>query len=360
MKISKKALTLLPAIALASGVALAGDGYVYLNPAVGYQNFDGDRDLDDSSLLSLGLGYRYNENWAMEFRILDSEPDNESSSSDVDLAQYNWSALYFLGKNGNFDPFLAFGLGHADFDANGNGRGGKDTQVNGGFGFNYEFANRWSLRTEARALLSDSRDIDTMVLAGISYAFGDLSKPVADSDGDGVVDGADQCPTTPAGVAVDSVGCALDGDNDGVPDYKDQCLNTPAGREVDAKGCKLVLKRAVEIALQVNFANNSADVTDQYNSDIAEVADFLKRYAGVNADIEGHTDSNGAEAYNQSLSQRRAEAVKAILVKQYGIDAGRLQAVGYGESKPIADNGTAEGRLANRRVVAVMKAEVEE
>lgn len=357
MKISKKALTLLPAIALASGVALAGDGYVYLNPAVGYQFFDSERNLDNESLLSLGLGYRYSEDWAMEFRVLDSDPEHELTSSDVDLTQYNWSALYFLGKEGNFEPFVAFGLGHADFD--GNGGDNKDTQANLGAGFNYNFSNRWAFRSEVRALASDSSDIDHMIMAGISYAFGDLKKPVADSDGDGVVDGADQCPTTPAGVAVDSVGCALDGDNDGVPDYKDQCLNTPAGREVDAQGCKLVLKESVEISLQVNFANNSADVTGEYNSDIAAVADFLKKYAGVSADIEGHTDSNGAESYNQSLSQRRAEAVKMILVNKYGIDAGRLQAIGYGESKPVADNGTAEGRLANRRVVAVMKAEVE-
>jgi OOP family OmpA-OmpF porin len=331
---------------------------MYLNPAVGYQDFDSDRGLDEESLLSLGLGYRYSENWAMEFRILDSEPDLETAPGDVDLLQYNWSALYYWGKSGNFDPFLAFGLGHADFD--GPTGDNKDTQLNAGLGFNYDLSKRWSLRAEARALASDSGDVDNMVLAGVSYAFGELSSAPADADGDGVIDSADQCPNTPAGVSVDSVGCPLDSDGDGVPDYKDQCLNTPAGRQVDENGCKLAITHAVEVSLQVNFANDSAEVTDAYNSDIDAVGKFLQNYGGVTVTIEGHTDSNGDANYNQGLSQRRAEAVKAILVEKHNVDAGRLNAVGHGETQPVADNNTMEGRKANRRVIAVMKAEVEE
>ena len=358
----RKALCLLPALALSANAAMAGDnGHIYLNPALGYQYFDSDRDLDDEGLLSLALGYRYANDWAMEFRILDSEPDSETSNSDVDLAQYNWSALYYWGKRGNFDPFLAFGLGHADFDGAGNDH--KDTQLNAGLGFSYHFGKRWSLRTEARGLASDSGDVDSMVLAGISYAFGQSKKPAPqplDSDGDGVYDDRDQCPNTPAGVAVDANGCALDSDGDGVADYRDQCPNTPAGRQVDDQGCKLVLARTVEIQLDVKFANNSSLVEDKYAAEIAEVADFMHKYGDVQADIEGHTNSLGDAAYNQRLSQRRAEAVKAALVNKHGIDAGRITAIGYGESRLIADDATAEGRQANRRVVAVMKAQVQE
>jgi OOP family OmpA-OmpF porin len=358
-----KTLLIVPALALATSAALADDhsGHMYLNPALGYQDFDSDRNLDEEELMSLGFGYRYDSNWAMEFRVLASEPEIEGTNADIDLLQYNWSALYHLGKTGNFDPFLAFGIGHADFDAN--GADNKDTQLNAGLGFLYHFAERWSFRTEARGLVSDSSDTDSMILAGVQYAFGQKKKaaPVPmDSDGDGVTDEQDQCPNTPVGAAVDAMGCALDSDGDGVADYKDKCPNTPAGRQVDQDGCKLVLKKTVEISLQVNFANNSAVVTEAYAGEIQRVADFMKKYGGVSAVIEGHTNSLGNADYNQRLSQRRAEAVVSELVSRHGIAADRLEAKGYGESQLIASDETAEGRKANRRVIAVMKAEVEQ
>ena len=91
---------------------------------------------------------------------------------------------------------------------------------------------------------------------------------------------------------------------------------------------------------------------------ISKVANFLKKYGGVSATVEGHTDANGSDQYNEKLSQSRANAVRDMLVSKYGIAANRLTAKGYGESKPIASNETVDGSAQNRRVVAVMKAEV--
>ena len=86
----------------------------------------------------------------------------------------------------------------------------------------------------------------------------------------------------------------------------------------------------------------------------------MNKFGGVSTVVEGHADSNGAAAYNKQLSQRRADAVRNALIRDYGIAANRLSAVGYGEERPIADNKTAAGRSANRRVIAVMQAEVVE
>lgn len=79
----------------------------------------------------------------------------------------------------------------------------------------------------------------------------------------------------------------------------------------------------------------------------------MKTYPQATADIEGHTDSRASHEYNQVLSQRRVNAVRKILIEQYGISPDRLNAVGYGETRPVASNDTAEGRQLNRRVVAV-------
>ncbi|ABB30585.1 OmpA/MotB domain protein [Geobacter metallireducens RCH3] len=169
-----------------------------------------------------------------------------------------------------------------------------------------------------------------------------------DSDGDGVPDYLDKCPGTPAGVKVDSVGCPLDTDGDGVPDYLDKCPDTPKNAAVDKNGCP----EKVCITLKVEFDFDKANIKPEFRDEIKRVADFLKEYPDATAVIEGHTDSKGTVKYNQKLSERRAKAVMKNLVDEFGISAKRLSAKGYGETKPVADNATEEGRQKNRRVVA--------
>ena len=91
-------------------------------------------------------------------------------------------------------------------------------------------------------------------------------------------------------------------------------------------------------------------------ADIQNLADFMKQYGQTSTVVEGHTDSVGTDAYNQRLSERRANAVRDVLVNQHGLDASRVDAVGYGESRPVADNSTEEGRAINRRVEAEVEA----
>lgn len=116
-----------------------------------------------------------------------------------------------------------------------------------------------------------------------------------------------------------------------------------------------VLEEKVSIELEVLFDNDKAVIKPEYYNEVAEVANFMKNYANTNAVIEGHTDSNASNSYNQKLSEKRANAVKDMLINHFGIEADRLSAIGYGESKPRATNATAEGRQLNRRVVAVIE-----
>ncbi|HHJ1480000.1 TPA: outer membrane porin OprF, partial [Pseudomonas aeruginosa] len=147
-----------------------------------------------------------------------------------------------------------------------------------------------------------------------------------------------------------------DSDNDGVCDNVDKCPDTPANVTVDANGCPAVAE-VVRVQLDVKFDFDKSKVKENSYADIKNLADFMKQYPSTSTTVEGHTDSVGTDAYNQKLSERRANAVRDVLVNEYGVEGGRVNAVGYGESRPVADNATAEGRAINRRVEAEVEAE---
>lgn len=347
----------------------ADDGKWYLNPAIGFMSYDNDRNLDDAAVALFGIERKFNSDWGMEIRGLYSEPENEQGLTSLDQKVMGTSldVLRYLGSSSTVVPYLAGGMGVIDSDFE-NGAYQTQTQLNAGAGLRYMLGEALSIRTDARYVYgTDNETGDGVLSVGLSYAFGGNTAPmpapepvVGDSDGDGIEDGVDQCPGTPAGVSVDAKGCALDRDGDGVPNYRDKCPNTPAGRQVDKFGCKFVLKHSESIKLEINFANDSDAIPVAYAAELKKVAEFMNQFGGVSTVVEGHADSNGEAAYNKQLSQRRADAVRNALIRDYGIAANRLSAVGYGEERPIADNKTSVGRSANRRVIAVMQAEVVE
>ncbi|MFB3924770.1 MAG: OmpA family protein [Syntrophales bacterium] len=128
----------------------------------------------------------------------------------------------------------------------------------------------------------------------------------------------------------------------------------------EVKEAKVEKKAAAEVVpervtLNVLFDTNKAAVKTKYFNEIKKVADFMEKYPTATAVIEGHTDSVGKVAANVKLSQRRADAIKNILVEKYKIEESRIKAVGFGPKNPIADNKTAAGRQKNRRVEAVFE-----
>ncbi len=133
-----------------------------------------------------------------------------------------------------------------------------------------------------------------------------------------------------------------DSDGDGVIDAKDRCPDTPKGATVDKHGCWAFHG--------VLFDTDSAVIKSKYHPMFTNAVKVLKLNPSLTIEIQGHTDSRGSEAYNQSLSERRAAAVKNELIA-HGINASRLTTVGFGESKPVASNNTEEGMAQNRRVV---------
>ena len=120
----------------------------------------------------------------------------------------------------------------------------------------------------------------------------------------------------------------------------------------------IAVNETPNIRLNIQFDHDQSVIKSQYQSEIARAAKFLANYSGADAVVEGHTDATGRDRYNQALSQRRAEAVRNALINQYAIDATRIRAIGYGETRPIADNTTAAGRQENRRVMIVIASPV--
>jgi len=174
--------------------------------------------------------------------------------------------------------------------------------------------------------------------------------PVKDADGDGVADDKDKCPGTPKGIKVNASGCPLDSDGDGVVDGADRCPGTPKGAKVDANGC--VVPKAVPMAPAKttldHFGFDSAILKDAMKAALDRVVGILESTpADESLEIVGYTDATGPEAYNQKLSERRAQSVADYLA---GKGVTKLSIRGMGEGNPVAENATGEGRASNRRV----------
>lgn len=152
-----------------------------------------------------------------------------------------------------------------------------------------------------------------------------------DEDGDGVLDSRDKCPGTPKGVRVDADGCP-----------------PPAPAPVVEETA--VVKEEVIVIRDVHFQFDSAKLTPADKDVLSTIATRLKQESSsAQLTVTGHTDSVGSDAYNQKLSDRRAHSVVEYLISQGVPRSSFVSVTGAGESQPVADNKTADGRAMNRR-----------
>jgi OmpA-OmpF porin, OOP family len=275
-------------------------------------------------------------------------------------------------QTGSWNPYLFAGLGMV-----GEHIGASDgayPSLEAGGGLLFDIGRGYTLRTSLSAMSVRNDEIDPGIDAyvdwrlnvGLFFPMGAAPAPArpaaaaparaVDSDGDGLTDSADRCPTTPASTAD---GCPpvapvaqTDTDGDGVGDNDDACAGTLEGLKVDARGCAVQddsgEKQSV-VLKGVTFLPGSTTLTEDAKRVLDGAAAALIGQKDLKAEIGGHTDAQGADAANQRLSQRRADSVRKYLTDK-GVEGERLTAVGYGETRPIASNDTAEGRAENRRV----------
>jgi OOP family OmpA-OmpF porin len=146
----------------------------------------------------------------------------------------------------------------------------------------------------------------------------------------------------------------LDSDLDGLLDDDDQCPNTPKGMSIDSVGCATFIGEVNDLIENVQFETNSSLLTEASKMALNEIADILESYAAIGIEVQAHSDNTGSAAYNKILSQNRARSVVQYLAEK-SIVQSRLTSLGFGEENPIADNNTKAGRAINRRVEFKLK-----
>ncbi|HBG29197.1 OmpA family protein [Candidatus Macondimonas diazotrophica] len=329
--------------------AVVESGFV-VSPGAVYQWFDDDAaGVEDDVGYRLGLGYQFTPHWVLE--LVGSRVDTEVEGADgvdFEMTQATLDLMYNFMPEWTVTPYALLSAGYAWYEADGFKKIDPNLEdfdedepvIGAGLGLKANLTDNLFARLDGRYVsYTDSNIDDYIAHLVIGYTFGEAAAPAP----------------APAPVMMEE---PVDGDadGDGIPDSRDKCPGTSAGAKVDADGCYIIIEKPVTIRLEVLFDFDKSVVKPEYYPEIKKVADFMKQYPMTDTVIEGHTDSIGTNAYNLSLSQRRAEAVRQVLIDQFNVDASRLTSVGYGEERPIADNRTAEGRQLNRRVVAVVSA----
>ncbi|WP_372871093.1 OmpA family protein [Shewanella sp.] len=148
-----------------------------------------------------------------------------------------------------------------------------------------------------------------------------------------------------------------DVDRDGVIEARERCAGTVLGAAINNYGCGKIKPINERRELKVLFENDSFYLSPQYYGQLEELASFMRQYPNTKVTIEGHCSRTGSHEHNQELSQNRANAVTAALTQQFGIDAGRLTAIGYSFDRPVDPSDTPMAHTRNRRVIAEITGE---
>lgn len=370
MKLNKIAL----AVIAAAVMPVAANAGITVTPLLlGYHYVDGISKTEDKQgeqfsnthqdndlYTGAGIGIELTPTIALELEYGETDSDaldvNGDKVNGHKFEQKSYSGNFTIGTetfsgytNSPFKPYVLIGAGQSKtsmaFD-DGSKATSKDTIGNLGLGAYYRINDALSLRGEGRAIYNFDNDWwEGLALAGLNVVLGGHLAPAAPL--------VEPTPVEPAPVIL------IDGDDDqdGVLNSVDKCPGTPLNVVVDADGCprEITADDALRMELRVFFDNDKTVIKDQYKPEIQKVAEKMNEYPNSTASIEGHASKTGPSArYNQRLSEARANAVKSMLVNQFGVAPQRISTVGYGYDRPIADNNTAEGRAMNRRVYAII------
>lgn len=318
---------LLLCLGLAS-VLLGADNNVKfeITPTLNYNYFEGNLDMDNRYAPGVRLGYHFDDFWLDQLELgLEHYSDVKYTNSTLttDITRTYLSAIKGIDLGEKFYFYGLAGGGYEDFS-----KGAFDNKSGGfghyGAGLKFRLSDSLALRLETRDQISFHNANHSWVSTlGISFGFGaKREKVVAEQVKEVAIEPR---VATPA---------------------QSQCPAEPReGAMLDENGCEKT------ISFEGHFGFDKVDINPAFEEKIKEIAQILDENARYDTILEGHTDNIGSRAYNQKLSERRAESVAKELEK-FGVDKDRIQTVGYGQDKPRSSNDTKEGRADNRRVDA--------
>lgn len=318
---------LLLCLGLAS-VLLGADNNVKfeITPTLNYNYFEGNLDMDNRYAPGVRLGYHFDDFWLDQLELgleYYSDVKYTNSTLTTDITRTYLSAIKGIDLGEKFYFYGLAGGGYEDFS-----KGAFDNKSGGfghyGAGLKFRLSDSLALRLETRDQISFHNANHSWVSTlGISFGFGAKREKVV----------AEQVKE----VAIEPRVAAP---------VQSQCPAEPReGAMLDENGCEKT------ISFEGHFGFDKVDINPAFEEKIKEIAQILDENARYDTILEGHTDNIGSRAYNQKLSERRAESVAKELEK-FGVDKDRIQTVGYGQDKPRSSNDTKEGRADNRRVDA--------
>lgn len=296
--------------------------------------------LDTKSATTYGLEGGHNWNRGSFLLGVDGFVDwNDKKTHNPGATNYGSDAYGLDAKlglpSGKWLPYAK--LGYARTESNGLAVEIKDEDVHLGLGVEYKFSPNWSIAgeyTEASARTAAQKLNNRNLTIGLNYYFGKQAVAPAVVAVAPAVTREEPVPApAPAAAPMPAPAPAV----------------APAPASAPKETWKTLLEEKPVTINGVHFDFDSAKLRPTADQILSEVVEFTAAYKDAQLDISGHTCSIGTDKYNQNLSERRAESVKAYLVKK-GVAASRIITKGYGEEKPLADNKTAEGRAKNRRV----------
>ncbi len=358
--------TLFAAVALtiyASGaIAQDFDNRYYLVPSIGAVDTDNKRQADNAGMIGLGFGKLLTPNFSLEADVNQYKADLKNVPGKWRVRGYDLAGRLFFGDDASsWRPYAMLGLGTARSQRDGSHKAnGLDFKT--GLGVQSMFTDRLSGRFEAiyrytqdnKSIPTDDNYADVVANFGLVVALGESSRaPMVSEEardlGTPMAEPMDEPMDEPM---AEPMPMADDNDQDGVLNKDDKCPNTAAGQMVSkSTGCPT--EEVIDLR-GVNFDFDKCTLRSDAVAILNNAVDVLKGNEIV-VSVEGHTDSVGSDAYNQKLSECRANVVKTYLGKN-GIGAGKISgSKGWGESKPIATNDTDEGRAQNRRTELVRK-----
>jgi len=347
---------ILLSVALLASCAVMAKEYKYeITPVIGYNIAEGNLNLENQFLVGLEAQLNTDTFLKPELSFLYTDTDYEdlAVNPSTDIFRFALNGVHDFDAIGAFTPLMKVGVGYESLEEN---LADNDDAlfVDIGVGVKAAIAENWALKLEA-VYMNKEFDSNLAILAGLTYAFGEKAQKAAPV----VQKAPEPTPVTPAPVQeapkvvtqtpviMPTTILDMDSDKDGVFDSKDKCPNTPLGNVVDADGC------TAKVNLHINFENNSFNVDVPSQQRVANYANFLKERLTYTTTIIGHTSLKGEASYNQRLSQRRAKAVKELLIA-FGIDADRISTVGKGEDEPIVQGNSGEAHAQNRRIEATL------